>query len=167
MAERRRWLDDSIREYGVRDLFDNSLSMFRENWRNSGEGLGVSGMSVRLRDRTESGRASWRAYARVDPYSDGTIRTTFYPRAISLCSPEFRPGIEPEDIRQSLKYAADLTDKHVPKFPQDKSWITEAANKVAAEVDTSLDPAIAAMQRASLPKEDWSEVYRDWSQGRH
>ena len=44
---------------------------------------------------------------------------------------------------------------------QDKSWITEAANKVAAEVDTSLDPAIYAMQRTWLPKEDWSEARRN------
>lgn len=38
---------------------------------------------------------------------------------------------------------------------QDGPWITEAANKVAAEVDTSLDPAIAAMQRTWLSKEGW------------
>ena len=44
---------------------------------------------------------------------------------------------------------------------QDRSWITEAANKVAAEVDTSLDPAIYAMQRTWLPKEDWSEARRN------
>ena len=34
-------------------------------------------------------------------------------------------------------------------------WITRAANEVCAEVDTSLDPAITAMQWASLPKEEW------------
>ena len=94
MAERRRRLDDSIRAYGVQDLFDNSMSMFRDNWRNPGERLGVSGTSVRLRDRTESGRASWRSYARVGPDSDGKIRVIFYPRAIALCSDEFRPAIE-------------------------------------------------------------------------
>lgn len=38
---------------------------------------------------------------------------------------------------------------------QDGPWITEAANKVAAEVDTSLDPAISAMQRTWLSKEGW------------
>ena len=38
---------------------------------------------------------------------------------------------------------------------QDGAWITRAANKVCAEVDTSLDPAISAMQRTWLSKEDW------------
>ena len=38
---------------------------------------------------------------------------------------------------------------------QDGAWITRAVNKVCAEVDTSLDPAISAMQRTWLPKEDW------------
>ena len=38
---------------------------------------------------------------------------------------------------------------------QDDAWITEAINKVCAEVDTSLDPAISAMQRTWLSKEDW------------
>ena len=65
------------------------------------------------------------------------------------------PYLEPEDIRQSIKYAADLTNKHIPRFPKDDAWITEAINKVCAEVDTSLDPAIAAMQWASLRKSEW------------
>ena len=38
---------------------------------------------------------------------------------------------------------------------QDDAWITEAINRVCAEVDTSLDPAISAMQRTWLSKEDW------------
>ena len=33
--------------------------------------------------------------------------------------------------------------------------IAEAINRVCAEVDTSLDPAISAMQRTWLSKEDW------------
>ena len=65
------------------------------------------------------------------------------------------PDLEPEDIRQSLKYAADLTDKHIPRFSKDGAWITEAINKVCAEVDTSLDPAIAAYQRKFLRKVEW------------
>lgn len=38
---------------------------------------------------------------------------------------------------------------------EDDAWITEAINKVCAEVDTSLDPAIAAMQWATLRKVEW------------
>ena len=38
---------------------------------------------------------------------------------------------------------------------KDDAWITNEINKVCAEVDTSLDPALYAMQWASLPKEDW------------
>lgn len=64
-------------------------------------------------------------------------------------------SMEREDIRQSIKYAANLTNKHIPRFPKDDAWITEAINKVCAEVDTSLDPAIAAMQWASLRKVEW------------
>lgn len=93
-AERQRQLDARIRGYGVQVLFADSMDLFRENWRSPGERPGAYGMSVRLRDRTESGRLSWRAYARVDPDSDGQIRIVFYPRAIDLCSDEFRPAIE-------------------------------------------------------------------------
>ena len=66
---------------------------------------------------------------------------------------EAYPYIKPEDIKQSLQYAAWLADDS--SDDQDGVWITRAANKVCAEVDTSLDPVIAAMQWASLPKEDW------------
>ena len=66
-------------------------------------------------------------------------------------------GAKPEQVKSEPKDNAD---------DQDDAWITENLNEVCAEVDTSLDPALAAMQWASLPKEDWSEVYREWSQGR-
>ena len=36
-----------------------------------------------------------------------------------------------------------------------EAWVTQALNAVCAEVDTSLDPAISAMQRTWLSKEDW------------
>ena len=38
---------------------------------------------------------------------------------------------------------------------QDDAWITDKLNEICAEVDTSLDPAIAAMQWASLRKVEW------------
>lgn len=66
------------------------------------------------------------------------------------------PDLEPEDVTQSLKYAADLTDKHIPRFTHDDAWITEKLNEVYAEEDSSLDPALYSMQWAALPKEDWS-----------
>ena len=65
------------------------------------------------------------------------------------------PYLEKGDIRQSLEYAANLADEHVRRSPQSDAWITDAINKVCAEVDTSLDPAYAAMQWTSLRKEDW------------
>ena len=45
--------------------------------------------------------------------------------------------------------------EHGKSDDQDGAWITREANKVCAEVDTSLDPAISAMQRTWLSKEDW------------
>ena len=66
------------------------------------------------------------------------------------------PYLEPEDVQQSLKYAADLTDKHIPRFPQDEDWVTKKLNEVYAEGDSSLHPDLAAMQWDALPKEDWS-----------
>ena len=38
---------------------------------------------------------------------------------------------------------------------QGDAWITHALNEVCSEEDTSLDPVLAAMQWASLSKEDW------------
>lgn len=93
-AERHRQLDARIRGYGVQALFDTSMDMFRKDWRNLSEKPVKSGISIRLRHRTESGRATWQAYARVDADSDGKIRIIFYSRAISLCSDEFRPAVE-------------------------------------------------------------------------
>ena len=48
-----------------------------------------------------------------------------------------------------------VSDKTGDRTTQDKSWITEKLNEIYAEEDSSLDPALAAMQWASLPKEDW------------
>ena len=51
-----------------------------------------------------------------------------------------------------LAFVSDNTGDHTI---QDRSWITEKLNEVYAEEDSSLDPALAAMQWAALPKEDW------------
>ena len=50
---------------------------------------------------------------------------------------------------------AFISDKTGDRTLQDKSWITEKLNEIYAEEDSSLDPVLAAMQWASLPKEDW------------
>ena len=97
-AERRRQLDARIKEYGLQDLFDDSIGMFRENWGGSGERPVAHGINVRLRYRTESGRASWQRYARVGPAGDGRIEIVFFPQAVALCVDEFRPAIEVEQI---------------------------------------------------------------------
>ena len=93
-AERRRQIDARINEYGLRELFDDSIGMFRENWIGSGERPGAYGMNVQLRYRTATGRASRRSYARVDPAGDGRIGIVFFQSAIALCKDEFRPVIE-------------------------------------------------------------------------
>ena len=93
-AERRRQLDARIKEYGLQDLFDDSIGMIRENWGGSGERPGAFGMNVQLRYRTESGRASQRSYARVGPEGDGRIEIVFFPCAVVLCKDEFRPAVE-------------------------------------------------------------------------
>ena len=74
---------------------------------------------------------------------------------------EAYPYLDSEDIAQSLKYAARLADEEDESDDQDESEdasITERINEICAEEDTSLDPVIAAMQWASLPKEDWRGI---------
>ena len=55
-----------------------------------------------------------------------------------------------------LELLAD-DNKSVKAFTdtQGDAWITHALNEVCSEEDTSLDPAISAMQRTWLSKEDW------------
>ena len=93
-AERRRQLDARIKDYGLQALFGDSIGMFRENWSGSGEYPGAHGMNVRLRYRTESGRASWQRYARVGPAQNGRMEIVFFPGAVVLGVDEFRPAIE-------------------------------------------------------------------------
>ena len=92
--ERRRQLDARIKEQGVQHLFDNSIGMFRNNWRSAGERPVVFGYNINLRDRTESGKATQRRYARVGPTGDGRMEIVFFPEAVVLCVDEFRPAVE-------------------------------------------------------------------------
>lgn len=66
-----------------------------------------------------------------------------------------RPYLESQDISHALQHAAHLADESDHQDKRDDAWVTDKLNKVCVEVDTSLDPAIYAMQWASLPKEDW------------
>ncbi len=67
---------------------------------------------------------------------------------------EAYPYLDSEDIAQSLKYAAWMVDEGSENEDEDAS-ITEQINKICAEVDTSLDPAIAVMQWATMKKVEW------------
>ena len=60
-----------------------------------------------------------------------------------------------EELLILLEGVEDLAEVELNDDDQEDAWITRAVNKVCAEVDTSLDPAISAMQRTWLPKEDW------------
>ena len=72
---------------------------------------------------------------------------------------EAYPYLEPEDIGQSLRYAAWLAEKSALPLEQvtirkdDK--VTEALNDLYSEEPSGLDEVLAQMQRLSLPREDW------------
>ena len=72
---------------------------------------------------------------------------------------EAYPYLEPEDIGQSLRYAAWLAEKSSLPLEQvtirkdDK--VTEALNDLYSEEPSGLDEVLAQMQRLSLPREDW------------
>ena len=91
--ERRRRLDALIKEHRVQHLFDNLIGMFRNNWRGAGERPVVYGYNITLRERTESGRASQRRYARVGPAEEGRMEIVFFPDAVIPCVDEFRPAV--------------------------------------------------------------------------
>ena len=93
-SEWQRLHDARTKAYGAQTLFDNSMEMFRVNWRSPRELPGRHGYDIRLRDQPESGRASWRRYARVGTQDDGRMEICFYPQAIVLSVDEFRPAVE-------------------------------------------------------------------------
>lgn len=65
---------------------------------------------------------------------------------------EAYPYLETEDIAQSLRYAAWLVDEDEgdDRAESEDASIAEQINKVCAEAGTSMDPALAAMQSATL-----------------
>ena len=64
---------------------------------------------------------------------------------------EAYPDLDSEDISQSLKYAAWLVDEdgNDDRDESEDTSITEQINKICSEVDTGMDPALAAMQSAA------------------
>lgn len=70
---------------------------------------------------------------------------------------EAYPYLDADDVAQSLRYAAWLVDEDEGDDSEDSedASITEQINKICAEVDTSLDPALAAMQWATLKRAEW------------
>lgn len=70
---------------------------------------------------------------------------------------EAYPYLDSEDIAQSLKYAARMVDEE----ESENASITEQINKICAEVDTRMDPVLAAMQSATLKAaDDGNELLR-------
>ncbi len=96
VAEYGEQLDKSIQSFGVRQFFEDARDMFQKDWTESRYRPGVHGLNIRLPYRTESGRLSYRPYARIDVPEDGggVVVLVFYPLAIALCVDEFRKPTE-------------------------------------------------------------------------
>ncbi len=65
------------------------------------------------------------------------------------------PYLQSDDIRQTLQYAVHLADESDHRDKQNDAWVTDNLNRIYSEEDSSLDPAIAALQWASLRKVEW------------
>ena len=88
-AELRNSLINRANEFGVNDLFNEVIDMFRQKWGDSSQPRNL-GLTLRFRALAESGKRTTRAYARVDP-EPGQVRIVFYPNAVESCKDEFRP----------------------------------------------------------------------------
>ena len=60
-------IDESVDKHGVRNLFDSTRDLFRDNWKSSEQGPRTFGFNVQLPGRTPTGRRTRHAYARIDP----------------------------------------------------------------------------------------------------
>ena len=88
-AELRNSLINRANEFGVNDLFNEVIDMFRQKWGDSSKPRNL-GLTLRFRALAESGKRTTRTYARVDP-ERGQVRIVFYPNAVESCKDEFRP----------------------------------------------------------------------------
>ena len=95
-----------------------------------------------------------------------TVSLVLYLVANGMSSQEIieaYPYLNAEDVTHSLKYAAWLVDEegNDDRDESEDVSITEKLNKICAEVDSSLDPVLAAMQWAALKAaDDGNELLR-------
>ena len=90
-AQRETELDQRIEEYGVRELFDSVVAMFREEWGDwARETRNPTSLTFAL--PTYQNASGWGAYARVDVDEDVWI--TFRHRAFTLCVDGFKQAME-------------------------------------------------------------------------
>lgn len=82
-------------------------------------------------------------------------RATIMKTAISIPDPIFQAG---ETLAKNLNLSrSELYTKALQTFiaAHDAQHITDALNEVYNEHSSSLEPGIASLQLASLPREDW------------
>ena len=90
-TELQEHLNQKIRDSETSELFDDVLSMFRDNWSGLWHQPGTLGLLLKLQNTTGTGR--YVTYTRIDPES-GRVRIVFFPRAIALSENEFRQPVE-------------------------------------------------------------------------
>ena len=90
-TELQEHLNQKIRDSETSELFDDVLSMFRDNWSGLWHQPGTLGLLLKLQNTTGTGR--YVTYTRIDPESE-RVRIVFFPRAIALSENEFRQPIE-------------------------------------------------------------------------
>ena len=83
-AERQADFDRRVDIFGIRNLVDSVRKMFKDYWPESRERIGAHGLRVQIPE------GHYRQYARIDPWSKGTVGLVFFPRAKALCLDEFR-----------------------------------------------------------------------------
>ena len=88
--ERLGSLVSQAKEFGVYDLFNRGLELFRVNWPNTKEHPISWGLNFQLRRPNRLGHVN---FARVDP-TQGRMGIVFFPRAIELCKDKFKPLTE-------------------------------------------------------------------------
>ena len=92
-AERWSSLQDRAVEYGVDELLNDVLDVFRRNWNRPDESPKKIGISLRLWSYSESGKRRYHTYARVDAY-EHRVDLVLHARAIALCPDKFWETVE-------------------------------------------------------------------------
>ena len=89
-----RQLHDRAKRYGVSELYEQALAMFRQNFAGCRERPIRVGLNFRLRIQYAPGKLGWRWCARVDPIEGRCISVVFHSRSIELCEEKFREAIK-------------------------------------------------------------------------